>query len=134
MCSSDLQVWAIRVGTHDHLIGMIDLHSIDAGGAEIGYWLAPGARGRGHMSDAVRVVCDHGFSPTGANLQRIEWSAFVGNLASASVARRAGLRFEGVRRLGGIQRGMRRDAWIAGLLATDDRNPADRWPPETLSS
>jgi RimJ/RimL family protein N-acetyltransferase len=126
-------IWAIRIGPDDRLIGMIDLHSIDSGAAEIGYWLAAGARGHGHMSDAVRSVCDYGFAPEGLELQRIEWFAYVGNVASARVVRRAGFRFEGLRRLGGLQRGSRQDEWSAALLATDPREPADGWPTETVA-
>jgi RimJ/RimL family protein N-acetyltransferase len=49
------------------------------------------------------------------------WRAFVGNTASRAVAERAGFRVEGELRLGGVQRGVRRDDWVGSLLATDER-------------
>ncbi|WP_158862641.1 GNAT family N-acetyltransferase [Leifsonia sp. AG29] len=127
--------WAIRRRERDgQLVGMVGLDAIHDAGAEVGYWLAPGARGAGLMSEAVSLVLDFGFAapPRGLGLVRVEWHAFAGNAASASVARRAGFRFEGSSRLGGVQRGRRRDDWQAGLLASDPRVPADGWPADTL--
>jgi RimJ/RimL family protein N-acetyltransferase len=128
--------WAIRLEPGGDLHGMIGLHGIADGAAEIGFWLGPRARGRGLMSAAVELVCDHAFAPelqAGLGLQRIVWYAYVGNVASASVARRAGFRFEGMRRLGGVQRGVRLDDWSASLLRDDPRVPAPGWPAETLA-
>jgi len=122
--------WAIRRERGGELIGMIGLDGIEEREAELGFWLAPEARGAGVMSDAVSLVLDYGFAADGLALERIVWHAFVGNVASASVARRAGFRFEGTRRLGGTQRGRRLDDWQASLLSTDARRPADDWPAE----
>jgi RimJ/RimL family protein N-acetyltransferase len=123
--------WGIRREPRGKLLGMIGLDGISDGEAEIGFWLAPEARGIGLMSQAVSLVVDYGFAPEGLALQRIVWHAFVGNAASASVARRAGFRFEGTRRLGGTQRGRRLDDWQASLLSTDPRQPAEDWPAST---
>ncbi|WP_348786769.1 GNAT family protein [Leifsonia sp. NPDC080035] len=130
--------WAIRADgpgvAGETLVGMIGLHGIEERQAEIGFWLAPEARGRGVMSEAVSLVLDFGFAPApgGLGLQRVEWFAFEGNAASAAVARRAGFHWEGRRRLGGVQRGVRRDDWQAGLLAEDPRIPVEGWPEETF--
>lgn len=118
-------------GPEGSLVGMIGLDGIRDAGAELGYWLSPDARGNGMMSEAVRLVLDFGFGVLG--LRRIAWHAFTGNLPSASVARRAGFRFEGMARLEGVQRGTRHDSWQAGLLADDPRTPTDGWPEETLA-
>jgi RimJ/RimL family protein N-acetyltransferase len=128
--------WAVRradLTGPDALVGMAGLHAIEDGQGEIGFWLAPEARGLGLMTEAVRLVLDFAFAapPAGLGLQRVEWHAFAGNTASAAVARRAGFRFEGASRLGAVQRGRRRDDWQAGLLRDDPRTPADGWPPET---
>jgi RimJ/RimL family protein N-acetyltransferase len=125
--------WAMR-DSDGALHGMIDLHDIAERRGELGFWLAPAARGKGLMAEAVHLVLDFGFAPRpdGLGLERIEWFAYQGNAASAAVARRAGFRFEGARRLGGIQRGVRRDDWGAALLPTDPRVPADGWPEETF--
>lgn len=131
--SGRIHTWGVRVD--GELAGMMGLHGIEDGAAEIGYWLAPGARGRGLMSEAVALALDYGFAPApeGLGLQRIAWHAFIGNRASAAVARRAGFLFEGTIRLGAVHRGLRRDEWQAGLLATDPRTAADGWPEETLA-
>jgi RimJ/RimL family protein N-acetyltransferase len=129
-------VWAIRSADDPDLLqGMIGLESIADGAAELGFWLAPGARGRGYTHEAVAAALDFGFSPEGLGLQRVQWQALPGNVPSAAVARRAGFRYEGLRRLGGVHRGTRVDLWAAGLLATDERAPYDAgWPPSTFSS
>lgn len=125
--------WAIREESDGELIGMIGLDGIRDGEAELGFWLAPDARGRGLMSAAVALVVDHAFAPapSGLDLDRLVWRAFVGNAASASVARRAGFRFEGTRRAGGSQRGVRLDDWQAALLRDDPREQAGDWPDAT---
>lgn len=124
--------WAIRLQPDGDLVGMIGLDGIRDGEAEIGFWLAPEARGQGVMTEAVSLTIDYAFaSAAGLGLQRVVWHAFVGNAASAAVARRAGFRFEGTRRLGGTQRGRRLDDWQAALLHDDPRVPASDWPDVT---
>ena len=131
--------WAIRSSPRGQLDGVIGLDDIGDGKAEIGYWLAPDARGRGLMSEAVALACEYAFTAEsgpsaaapGLGLRRLVWHAYVGNAASASVARRAGFRYEGFRRLGGLQRGIRLDDWQAGLLRDDPREPTSGWPDDT---
>jgi len=118
--------WAIREG--ETLVGMIGLHGIALGGAgELGYWMAAPSRHRGLLTEAARAVIDWGFSTSGAALQRIEWRAVVGNLGSARTARTLGFRYEGVLRRALSNSFGRDDAWVAGLLHTDDRMPQS-WP------
>ncbi|MGW0043544.1 GNAT family N-acetyltransferase [Rhodococcus sp. NPDC003348] len=121
--------WAVRHGPDGPAVGMIGLGARDESAAEIGFWLDPAERGRGLMTAALNLVCDFAFRSDTLALERIEWRAFVGNAASAAVARRVGFRFEGIARRGGLQRGVRRDMWVAGLLATDRRTPHEGWPP-----
>ncbi|MCG7287093.1 GNAT family N-acetyltransferase [Cellulomonas sp. ACRRI] len=111
--------WAVRDAADDVLVGMVGLGMEGAGSAEIGYWLAPEARGRGLMSRSVDLVLDAAFGRL--ELVRVFWRAFVGNAPSRAVAERAGFRVEGELRLGGVQRGVRRDEWVGSLLATDPR-------------
>lgn len=115
------------------LLGMISLTSLDESAAELGYWMAQEARGRGIMGEAVRRVVDYGFSADGMKLGRIEWHAYVENFASAGVARRAGFTYEGVLRMEGLQRGLRHDSWVAGLLLDDNRDEKPGWPLETTA-
>ncbi|MGT2464168.1 GNAT family N-acetyltransferase [Sinomonas atrocyanea] len=116
--------WAIR--SRDGLIGMTSLR-VNRDEAEIGYWLAAGARGQGHAAEAVTAVLDFGFAVQGLGLARIEWRAAVGNAASARVAESLGFRFEGTLRQGIRLSSGRQDCWIAALLAKDERDPR-RWP------
>ncbi|MDO4018586.1 GNAT family protein [Clavibacter michiganensis] len=124
--SGDRLTWAVLAG--GGLVGTVGLHAIADDAAEIGYWLAPGARGRGFMREAAAAVVDHGFdAAAGLGLVRIGWRAYAGNTGSAAVARALGFRFEGIARLGARGRDGREDDWLAGLLATDDRTPPP-WP------
>jgi RimJ/RimL family protein N-acetyltransferase len=63
---------------------------------EVGYWLAAPARGRGHATRAVRLICAWGFDAL--RLERIDLMAATGNPASQRVAERAGFVREGVLR------------------------------------
>lgn len=101
-------------------VAAVGLHRIaglgsECGGeGEIGYWTAPGARGRGYMTEAVRGVCRWGFAELG--LARIEWRAVAGNTASWRVVEKLGFVREGTLRAFLVQRGVRKDAWIGSLL------------------
>jgi RimJ/RimL family protein N-acetyltransferase len=133
--SGTTRTWAIRrlgPGGGDILAGMIGLEGVRDGGGEIGYWLALSARRERIMSEAVAAVLDYGFGEDGAGLQRIQWRAYAGNVPSARVARSAGFRFEGTRRLGAVGRSGREDEWTAALLDTDPRSPADGWPSDAV--
>lgn len=115
-------IFAIADAATDELLGMCGLHDRETGGlaggaAEIGYWLAPAARGAGVMTRALTLVCQWAFDAM--PLERISWWALVGNTSSRAVAERVGFQFEGTVRRGKLQRGQRVDAWIAGLLRED---------------
>ncbi|MEU7766359.1 GNAT family N-acetyltransferase [Nocardia sp. NPDC049190] len=122
--------WAVRLHADGPVAGMIGLAENDASAAEIGFWLGRAHRSRGLMTQAVSLVCDFGFRTDGMALKRINWRGFVGNYASAAVARRAGFQYEGRSRLGSVQRGARRDHWLAARLSTDPPGPATGWPVE----
>lgn len=119
------QTWAIRDG--EVLAGMIGLYHHGRGAVELGYWMSPGSRGRGMLTEGARSVIDWGFSPEGLGLERIEWRAVVGNVASAHAGRALGFRYEGLMRQALVNAGGRDDGWVAGILATDDRAPQP-WP------
>lgn len=128
-------VWAVRTAPDGPVVGMIGLDADPRpGAAEIGFWLSDAVRGRGLMTRSVMLVCDFGFAADGLALTRIEWRAFVGNLASAAVVCRAGFRYEGLLRRAGTQRGERRDSWIAARLVTDPAGEATDWPPLRASA
>jgi RimJ/RimL family protein N-acetyltransferase len=64
--------------------------------AEVGYWLAATARGQGHATRAVELICAWGFDKLA--LERIDLLAATGNPASQQVAERAGFTREAVLR------------------------------------
>jgi RimJ/RimL family protein N-acetyltransferase len=118
--------WGVRDAATDRLDGMIGLTMEPASSAEIGYWLGPEARGRGLMSRAVALVLDHAFSAGGLGLERVSWCAVSGNTASRVVAERAGFLVEGLVRGYAVQRGVRHDAWLGTVLASDRRQRGAR--------
>jgi ribosomal-protein-serine acetyltransferase len=78
--------------------GVIDLHSIDRlnAAAQIGYWLAPRARGFGHITLAAAALLGIAFGILG--LERVEIRCAEGNEASARIPIRLGFREEGMLR------------------------------------
>lgn len=103
----------------DAWVGSIDLRIApgDPLTADVGFLVAPQARGRGYAPAALRALCDWGFDTLG--LARIEWKAHVGNVPSRRVAEKAGFTIEGTLRGDLAHRGQHRDAWIGGLLPGD---------------
>jgi RimJ/RimL family protein N-acetyltransferase len=99
------------------LVGSCGLHDITGGTAEIGYWCAAGARGRGLTTEAVGAVTRWGFAALG--LERINWYAGVGNWASRRIAERNGYVIEGVMPAGMEQRGAHIDCWYGHRLAEE---------------
>jgi len=121
-------VWAIRTAEDAPLQGVVELATASDSAADIGYWLAPSARGHGIMTRAIGLVLDHAFASVG--LARVQWLTVVGNTRSARLARATGFRFEGTARSAILFRGQRRDVWRAAILATDTRAPQEGWPAE----
>jgi len=116
--------WSITVVPDDGWCGNIDLRPDGEGGVEVGYLLAPWARGRGHASRALRTACAWAFTTLG--VQVVTWYAYSGNVASLHTARNVGFQVpEHVFRAFGAQRGHRRDSWI-GTLTPDDLASAAR--------
>ncbi|MFH1475341.1 MAG: GNAT family N-acetyltransferase [Chloroflexota bacterium] len=89
--------FAIEERASGALAGMIGLRpGSSRGRAAVGYWLAPGARGRGLATRAVRLLVEWAFADPA--LERLELLTLVGNEASGRVALRAGFRREGILR------------------------------------
>jgi RimJ/RimL family protein N-acetyltransferase len=112
--------FAVVDATEDtHLLGSVALMRFDWNHArgEVGYWLGREARGAGHATRAVRLICAWGFERLG--LERIELMAATGNPASQRVAERAGFTREAVLRSYFPGRDGRQDMVAFGLLATD---------------
>lgn len=60
---------------------------------EIGYWLATEYRGKGIMTEAVKAICEYGF--TIRKLVRIEAPVYSFNLESEAVLKKCGFEYEG---------------------------------------
>lgn len=105
--------------------GNLGLRPDRAGGAEITFAAAPGARGRGVVSRAVRMALTWGFSQLG--LQVVHWQAQEGNWAARRVAWACGFRVEGQVRGLLSARGVRYDGWVATIVRGDPMSPAQPW-------
>ncbi len=82
------------------------LREIDSGRASIGYWLVPGARGKGLAAGALRAVVSFAFGTF--EIPRLHLFVEPWNVASARTAEAAGFRREatllGWERIDGAQR------------------------------
>jgi RimJ/RimL family protein N-acetyltransferase len=108
--------FAVVHTTGHQLLGSISLmrFSWEHARGEVGYWLAAAARGHGHATRAVRLVCAWGFSAL--RLERIDLMAATGNPSSQRVAQRAGFTRDAILR--SYMRGTfeRQDMVMFGLL------------------
>lgn len=101
----------------DEFVGSIELRLTGPTTGDVGYLVAPWARGHGYATAALRAVCLWAFDAF--ILHRIEWRAYVGNEASRRVALRAGFTIEGTAREGSPHHGFHRDTWTGAILASD---------------
>jgi RimJ/RimL family protein N-acetyltransferase len=116
--TGDHASWAL-VG-EGGLLGSISVHRIDREqeDGEIGYWIAPSARGRGLAARAVDAACRWAFDDLG--LQRIQLFHAVENVASGRVAEKARFTCEGrLRQSHRYGDGQRHDELLWARLATD---------------
>ena len=81
--------------------------------AQVGYWIAAGARRRGYASRATILLTRWLFELGAA---RVFTTIVAGNEGSVSVARRAGFVYEGTMRSHSVWQGQRSDVmWFAAL-------------------
>ncbi|WP_426247380.1 GNAT family N-acetyltransferase [Nocardioides sp. LHG3406-4] len=102
------------------LLGSVSLQEIDVegGDAEIGYWLAPWARGRGVATRSVLAATSWAYSALG--LHRVYLYHSVENTASCAVAGRAGFLLEGtLRQSFRYQDGRLHDEHLHARLSSD---------------
>lgn len=112
--------WAVVDGATGSLLGSVSVHSIDEqqGDAQIGYWTAPAARGRGVAPAAVDAACRWVFGAV--PVERIELCHGVENPSSARVAEKAGFTYEGhLRRSFRYGDGRKHDELLWARLADD---------------
>jgi ribosomal-protein-serine acetyltransferase len=82
-----------RHGTIAGAIGLYDVDWVSRNG-QIGYWLAPEARGQGLMTRACEALTRYAF--TGLALHRLEIRCVVENHKSRAIPERLGYRLEGI--------------------------------------
>ncbi len=97
------------------LLGAPSLKDVDSDRkvAEVGYWVAPWARGQSVAQRAVRLMCDWAFTEVG--LQRLEFFIEPANAASCAVAGRLGCVREALFRNKEVIRGTSRDMALYAL-------------------
>jgi RimJ/RimL family protein N-acetyltransferase len=91
--------FAVSDPAASEVLGSLGIMGIAEGSAEIGYWTHPSARGRGVMSEAVRLATDHALrrpQDGGLGLRRLLLRAAVGNTASRRVAEASGFSRVGI--------------------------------------
>ena len=119
----------VDVGTQK-VLGGIGITNVQAGRnqGEVGYWVAPWARGRGVATRGTTTMAEWAFRN---GLYRLELLAARENWVSQRVALGAGFTREGVRREGGPSRdGGRQDLVAFIRLAGDAPGPAERILPD----
>ncbi|MGC5032001.1 GNAT family N-acetyltransferase [Micromonospora sp. DT229] len=112
-------IWGIW--SNGKLVGGVLLVSLNAetGVCEAGCWLEPAAVGGGLVTRAVSRLIDWAIDERG--LHRVEWRVVTGNVRSIAVARRLGMRCDGVLREVAPGPDGRLDLEIWSLLAPEWR-------------
>ena len=114
--------FAITDATTGEVLGCIARHLRAPHRAEFGYFLAPGARGRGIATRALRLVVDWSLETSG--LIRLELFTHPENDASGRVAERVGFTCEGVRRAWDLDRDGSPEDGVFYVLLRGDPRPA----------
>ena len=112
-------------GDRRRFAGTIDFRPDGQAGAEVGFGLAPWARGRGVATRALRLALTWAFPAM--ELEVVHWRANVGNWASRRVAWACGFQFHGTVRSLLAARGERFDGWIASLRRDEPIEPGRPW-------
>ena len=108
-----------RVEVAGRLCGVIDLKKTDwrSRVTEIGYWVAPWARGQGLAGRASRLLAD--WALTDQDMARVVIRTATANVASQKAALSAGFTREGVARSAGIVHTGRVDLVVFGKIQSD---------------
>jgi RimJ/RimL family protein N-acetyltransferase len=116
---SGRQLALAAVDSADVVLGGLGLSNFDWPDrrGEIGYWVAPEARGRGTGTRAVRLLSTWALADLG--LERLELLVNPGNAASQTLAERAGFTREGLLRRYRRRHGVREDLVMFARLAED---------------
>lgn len=123
--SASVISWAIEV--EGRYGGTIDLRvmAVDDGAGDLGYVTHPAVRGRGVMSEAIRLAVGHAFGTL--RWQVLRWQAHAGNWGSAKAVWRAGFPVPTFVPDLLIERGRLIDGWISTLHAPAPDGPVAPW-------
>jgi RimJ/RimL family protein N-acetyltransferase len=107
---------AVTDVTRRPFLGHVMLHTVAwrHRRAEVGYWLVPGARGRGTGRTAVALLVEWAFTQLG--LERIEITTTPDNRPARALAESLGFRQEGLLIDRNLERGRRVDVIILARL------------------
>jgi RimJ/RimL family protein N-acetyltransferase len=120
--------YAIADPDTDRLLGSAGAHRKSEGVADIGYWVAPWARGRGVASEAARLVSTNA---TANGFDRLTLHTEWENGASQRVALAAGFSRESTARAAGRGAGgVRHDLVVWARVAGDPDGPTPRRLPD----
>lgn len=113
---------AISTGPNAKFAGAVVLHTVSEihRRCEIGFWVIPSERRTGVGGAAVGRFLDWIFDTL--PIDRVEMTTTPDNLATRALAKRLGFTEEGTYRKRNLERGVRVDLMILGLLR-------DEWPP-----
>lgn len=114
--------WAVVEKATNRMVGTGGFARFDPANlvAELGYVLHPDVWGRGYATELARAVIAWGFASD--DLERIEARCLSGNLASARVMEKAGMRREGTMRRAYRKLGAQADVHIHSILRGDVRD------------
>ncbi len=116
--TDDERSFAITDAASEVVLGAIARHGPWGHRTTFGYWLAPGARGRGAATRALRLISEWTLATTEAI--RLDLWTDLDNDASGRVAERAGFAREGVRRAWDLDRDGRPQDVIFYVLVRGD--------------
>jgi len=115
-------VYAVTDVADGGLLGAVSLVRTPAKeSAELGYWLAVSAWGRGYATEAATAVCQLGFTTLG--LHRIQARYLCRNPASGRVLQKLGMRDEGILRDAVSKWGRFEDVAVSAILAPTPTPP-----------
>jgi RimJ/RimL family protein N-acetyltransferase len=110
---------AICMAENDEFLGEVLLHSFawNDRRCELGFFLIPAARGRGLACDAIACALRWAFDAL--SIERVEMTTTPDNAPTRGIARRMGFEEEGIQRKRNVERGVRVDLVVFGLLARE---------------
>jgi RimJ/RimL family protein N-acetyltransferase len=92
----DVLRWAVRLRATGEFVGIVELRR-DQEFDSLGVWCMPKARGNGYITEAIQTVVAWSIEQNFTKSNAIYYACMPENAASASVARKTGFKFLGVK-------------------------------------